>query len=92
MTAGAVVAAVAADTVASLAMMGRSVGSVAVRYGYDVRLPDEELFAMGALIRPCRPAARDATPERKRFWGSQTGSQRGANNGRYQAMPDGNDR
>ena len=48
-TAGAVVAAVAADTVASLAMMGRSVGSVAVRYGYDVRLPDEELFAMGAL-------------------------------------------
>ncbi len=48
-TAGAVVAAVAADTVASLAMMGRSVGSVAVRYGYDVRLPDEELFAMGVL-------------------------------------------
>ena len=48
-TAGAVVAAVAADTVASLAMMGRSVGSVAVRYGYDVRLPDEELFAMSAL-------------------------------------------
>jgi hypothetical protein len=46
---GAVVAAVAADTVASLAMMGRSVGSVAVRYGYDVRLPDEELFAMGVL-------------------------------------------
>lgn len=48
-TAGAVVGAVAADTVASLAMMGRSVGSVAVRYGYDVRLPDEELFAMGVL-------------------------------------------
>ena len=48
-TSGAVVAAVAADAVASLAMMGRSVGSVAVRYGYDVRLPDEELFAMGVL-------------------------------------------
>ncbi|WP_449061514.1 EcsC family protein [Planomonospora algeriensis] len=48
-TSGAAVAAVAADTVASLAMMGRSVGSVAVRYGYDVRLPDEELFAMGVL-------------------------------------------
>jgi hypothetical protein len=48
-TAAAVVAAVAVDTVASLAMMGRSVGSVAVRYGYDVRLPDEELFAMGVL-------------------------------------------
>ncbi len=48
-TAGAVVAAVAVDTAASLAMMGRSIGSVAVRYGYDVRLPDEELFAMGVL-------------------------------------------
>jgi EcsC protein family len=48
-TAGTVVAAIAADTVASLAMMGHSVGSVAVRYGYDVRLPDEELFAMGVL-------------------------------------------
>jgi hypothetical protein len=48
-TASVVVGVVAADTVASLAMMGRSVGSVAVRYGYDVRLPDEELFAMGVL-------------------------------------------
>lgn len=48
-TAGVAVAAIAADTVASLAMMGRSVGSVAVRYGYDPRLPDEELFAMGVL-------------------------------------------
>lgn len=44
-----VVAALAADTVASLAMMGRSVGSVATRYGYDVGLPDEEVFAMGVL-------------------------------------------
>lgn len=44
-----VVGALAADAVASLATMGRSVGSVAVRYGYDVRLPDEELFAMGVL-------------------------------------------
>ncbi|MGD9959296.1 EcsC family protein [Nocardioides sp.] len=48
-TAGLIVGAVALDTVASLAMMGRSVGSVAARYGYDVRLPDEELFAMGVL-------------------------------------------
>ena len=48
-TAGVIVGAVALDTVASLAMMGRSVGSVAARYGYDVRLPDEELFAMGVL-------------------------------------------
>ncbi len=46
---GTVVAAVALDTVASLAVMGRSVGAVAVRYGYDVRLPEEELFAMGVL-------------------------------------------
>lgn len=48
-TAATVVGALAIDTVASLATMGRSVGSVAVRYGYDVRLPDEELFAMGVL-------------------------------------------
>lgn len=46
---GSVLAAVAADASASLAMMGRSIGSVAVRYGYDVRLPDEELFALGVL-------------------------------------------
>src|SRR3954447_10947840 len=48
-TAGVILGAIALDTVASLAMMGRSVGSVAARYGYDVRLPDEELFAMGVL-------------------------------------------
>ena len=30
-------------------MMGRSIGSVAVRYGYDVRLPDSRSFAMGVL-------------------------------------------
>ncbi|WP_293781493.1 EcsC family protein [uncultured Aeromicrobium sp.] len=46
---GTVLVALASDTLASLAIMGRSVGSVAVRYGYDVRLPDEELFAMGVL-------------------------------------------
>jgi len=32
-----------------MAIMGRTVGVVASRYGYDVRLPDEELFAMGVL-------------------------------------------
>lgn len=47
--AGTVIAAVAADSVASLAMMGRTVGQIASRYGYDPRLPDEELFAMGVL-------------------------------------------
>lgn len=48
-TGGVIVAAVAADAVASMAMMGRSVGVVASRYGYDPRLPEEELFAMGVL-------------------------------------------
>jgi hypothetical protein len=41
--------AVATDAVLSLAIMGRTIGVVASRYGYDVRLPDEELFAMGVL-------------------------------------------
>jgi hypothetical protein len=47
--AGTVVAAVTGDIVASLAMMGRTVGSVAIRYGYDVSLPDEEPFVMGIM-------------------------------------------
>lgn len=48
-TAGVVVAAVAVDAVASLALMGRAVGDIASRYGYDMRDPGEELFAMGVL-------------------------------------------
>lgn len=48
-TAGAAIAAMAADSAAALAMMGRSIGSVAARYGYDVTLPDEEAFAMGVM-------------------------------------------
>lgn len=48
-TAAVAIGAVAADSVASMAMMGRTIGAVATRYGYDVRLPDEELFAMGVL-------------------------------------------
>lgn len=48
-TAAVAIGAIAADSVISLAMMGRSIGAVAVRYGYDVSLPDEELFAMGVL-------------------------------------------
>ena len=48
-TAGVVVLSVAADSVASLALMGRAVGRVAAQYGYDVTLPEEELFAMGVL-------------------------------------------
>lgn len=48
-TAGVIVGAFAADAIATLALMGRTVGSVAVRYGYDVKLPEEELFAMGVI-------------------------------------------
>ncbi len=48
-TAAVAIGAVAVDAVASMAIMGRTIGAVAIRYGYDVRLPDEELFAMGVL-------------------------------------------
>ncbi len=48
-TAAVAVGAVAVDSVSSMAMMGRTIGAVATRYGYDVRLPEEELFAMGVL-------------------------------------------
>jgi len=48
-TAAVAIGAVAGDSVASMAMMGRTIGVVGTRYGYDVRLPDEELFAMGVL-------------------------------------------
>jgi len=48
-TAAVAVGAVAADVVFSMAMMDRTIGVVASRYGYDVRSPDEELFAMGVL-------------------------------------------
>ncbi|GAA1716642.1 hypothetical protein GCM10009745_76460 [Kribbella yunnanensis] len=48
-TAVVAIGAVAADAVASMAIMGRTIGAVATRYGYDVQLPDEELFAMGVL-------------------------------------------
>ena len=48
-TAAVAIAAVATDVVASMALMGRSIGVVASRYGYDVRLPGEEVFAMGVL-------------------------------------------
>lgn len=48
-TAAVAIGAIAADSVASLAMMGRTIGTVGTRYGYDMRLPEEELFAMGIL-------------------------------------------
>ncbi len=48
-TAGVAIGVVAVDSVASMAMMGRTIGAVGTRYGYNLRLPDEELFAMGVL-------------------------------------------
>lgn len=44
--AGVVVGAVAADSFAVLSGLGRIVGEVACVYGYDPRLPEEELFAL----------------------------------------------
>jgi hypothetical protein len=46
---GVVFAAIATDVTATMAVMGRSIGVVASTYGYDVRLPEEELFALGVL-------------------------------------------
>ncbi len=48
-TAGVALLAVASDTVASLALLGRAVAEVAVHYGYDPEEPGEELFLMGVL-------------------------------------------
>lgn len=46
---GAIAAVIAADSAASLALLGRSVAEVAVNYGYDPRLPDEEMYLMGIM-------------------------------------------
>lgn len=48
-TAAVAVGAVATDTIASLALLGRAVAQVAVHYGYDPREPEEELFLMSVL-------------------------------------------
>ncbi len=48
-TAGVAVGAVAVDVTAVLVGMGRSVALVAAHYGYDVRLPEEQVFASGVL-------------------------------------------
>ncbi|MCK1830585.1 MULTISPECIES: EcsC family protein [Micromonospora] len=44
-----VLGAVVADVGATLVLLGRAVGEVAVHYGYDPREPEEELFLMGVL-------------------------------------------
>jgi hypothetical protein len=48
-TAGVVFAAIATDVATTMAVMGRSIGVVASTYGYDVRQPEEEFFALGVL-------------------------------------------
>ncbi|GAB4010706.1 EcsC family protein [Nocardioides ultimimeridianus] len=48
-TAAVAIAAIAADVTATMAAMGRAIGSVASAYGYDVREPEEELFALGVM-------------------------------------------
>ncbi len=45
-TASVVITTVAADSVAVMAGLGRVVGEVAVSYGFDPNLPEEELFAL----------------------------------------------
>lgn len=47
--AGVVVGAIALDGATSMALMGRIIGQVAAEYGYDVRLPSEEAFALGVI-------------------------------------------
>ena len=48
-TAAVAIGAIAADVTATMAAMGRSIGVVATAYGYDVRQPEEELFALGVM-------------------------------------------
>jgi hypothetical protein len=48
-TAGVAIGAMAADVATTMAVMGRSIAVVASTYGYDVRQPEEELFALGVL-------------------------------------------
>lgn len=48
-TAAVAIGAIAADVAGTLAGLGRIIGLVAARYGYDVREPEEEVFAAGVL-------------------------------------------
>lgn len=48
-TAGVAVGAVAADTAATMAALGRAVSEIAAHYGYDPRQPEEERFILGIL-------------------------------------------
>lgn len=46
---GAAAAAVSADVTANLAAGSRLVADIAMSYGYDTRLPDEQIYALGVL-------------------------------------------
>ncbi|WP_347754744.1 EcsC family protein [Agrococcus sp. ProA11] len=41
--------AIAADAIASIALLGRTIAEIAANYGYDPRLPEEELYLLGVL-------------------------------------------
>lgn len=48
-TAAVAIGAVATDVAASIGLLGRITAIAAAEYGYDVRLPDEEVFALGTI-------------------------------------------
>ena len=48
-TMGVAAGAIAVDVTTSMAIMGRIIGRVAAEYGYDVRVPEEEAFALGVI-------------------------------------------
>lgn len=48
-TAAVAVGAVATDIATSIGLLGRITAIAAAQYGYDVRLPDEEIFALGTI-------------------------------------------
>jgi hypothetical protein len=60
-TLGVAAAAIAADAVVSMALMGRIIGRVAAEYGYDVRLPEEEVFALGVMSLGTAATAAEST-------------------------------
>lgn len=48
-TAAVAVGAVATDIASSIGLLGRITAVAAAEYGYDVRLPEEEMFALGTI-------------------------------------------
>lgn len=62
-TAAVAIGAVATDVTAMMAGMGRIVAVLAAQYGYDVREPEEEVFALGVIgvATAAGPAAKTAS-------------------------------